>query len=217
MDYKDDINQRKSNIKNFILLIAGIILLPLCLLMPFAVHSNNLYPVLGYSSIDGSRPDCIANGSLVAYNQCAVWNRPDTIWPLTVLLLLVILFIGFALNIYVTKLVHKNGKRFANLRLLFSLAISIISFMVFVIMRGASQNNVSHDYGFVSSHVAANGSLANMGPYVPDHTAVFGYGLTTQMALLLIIAFLLPVFISWQRFIFSRYHIEGQKKKDLFQ
>lgn len=217
MNYEVDTKQGKVNLKSIGLLLAGIVLLSFCLLIPFANHSSKLNPVLGFSSIDGSKPGCVANGNLVAHNQCATWLEPRTIWPLALLLLVIVVAFGIGLNVYASKLKHKDGKRFANMRFILALIVSVISFMAFAIMRDASQNHASYDFGLVASNLASNGSLANGGPYIPVHQAALGYGVTPAMAILLIAGFVLPAFVSWHQFIFSHRHVEGQKKKDLFQ
>jgi cation transport ATPase len=217
MDYEIDTKKAKLSIKSLALLLASIIILPFCLLIPFADHSSKLQLVLAFSSIDGTKPGCIANSNLVAHNQCATWLEPRTIWPLAVLLLAAIVTFRIGLNFYASKLEHKDGKRYANYRFVIALAISIISFTAFVIMRDASQNHGSYDFGLVGTNLASGGSLMNGGPYTPISHAAFGYGITPAMAILLIVGFLLPAFISWHQFIFSRKHVDGQKKKVLFQ
>ena len=217
MDYEVDTKRGKVNLESILLLLVSMVILPFCLLIPFTDHSSKLNPVLGFSAIDGSKPGCIANGNLAAHNQCATWLEPHTIWPLVILLLLVILALGIGLNLYASKLKHKDGKRFADFRFIVVLIVSLTSFMAFAIMRDASQNHASYDFGLVTSNLASNGSWANGGPYVPAQQAAFGYGITPAMAILLITGFVLPAFISWHRFVFSRRHVEGQKKKDLFQ
>jgi hypothetical protein len=217
MDYEIDTKKAKLNIKSLLLLLASMVILPFCLLIPFADHSGKLNPVLAFWSLDGSTPGCIASGNLVAHNQCATWVEPHTIWPLMALLLIVVTASSVGLNFYAAKLVHKDGKRFANYRFVMALLVSLASFTAFAIMRDASQNHGSYDFGLVAANLAPNGSLAAGGPYLPISPATFGYGLTPAMAVLLITGFLLPAFISWHQFIFSRKHIDGQKKKSLFQ
>jgi hypothetical protein len=173
--------------------------------------------VFGFSSIDGAKPGCIANGNPVAHNQCATWLEPHTIWPLAILLLVVLVTLSIGLNIYTSKLSHKAGKYFANIRFVMTLVISVIGFIVFVVMRDASQNHGSYDFGLIAANLAPGGSLVQMGPYVPIHPAAFGYGITPAMAVLLTAGYIIPAFISWHHFIFSRKHIDGQKKKVLFQ
>ncbi len=217
MDYEVDTKQGKINFKSILLLLASLVILPFCLLIPFADHSSKLNPVIAFGAIDGSKPGCSANGNIVDHNQCATWLEPHTILPLAMLILLAITVFGVVINLYAAKLGHKDGRRFANFRFIAALCISIISYMVYALMRNGSQNHASYDFGLVTSHLASNTSLANGGPYVPDHLAAFGYGLTPAMAILLIAAFVLPAFMSWHQFVFSRSHVEGQKKKHLFQ
>src|SRR6202008_4502294 len=153
-------------------------------------------------------------GNLVAHNQCATWLEPHTVWPLAMLLLVIVIAFGVGLNLYASKLKHKDGKRFANFRFVLGIIVSIVSFMAFAIMRDASQNHASYDFGLVTSNLASNGNLVSGGPYVPVHQAAFGYGITPAMAILIIAGFVIPAFVSWHHFIFSRRHVEGQKKKN---
>jgi hypothetical protein len=217
MDYDIDTKKGKLSTKSILLLLASIVILPFCLLVAFADHSSKLNPILAFYSIDGTKPGCVAGHNIVTHNQCMSWQEPQTIWPLAVLLLLVIAAFSIGLNFYASRLSHKDGKRFANYRFVITLLVSIIGFIAFAIMRDASQNHASYNFGFVAANLAPGGSLLNGGPYIPISHARFGYGITPAMAILLIAGFILPAFISWHRFIFSRRHIDGQRTKKLFQ
>lgn len=193
-----------------LLVIISFLMLPLCTLPLFAVHSSKFYEVLGFQSLDGAQPGCIARNALVNNNQCASWQAPGSIKVAAVLFTVTLLVFGSLLNYYAGRRVHKEAKRFANWRFVSGLLSVATTLIAYMLMRDASQNSGSYDFGFISVNLIHD-------HYVPAQVARFGYGLTPALLTLLIIAYILPAFISWYRFIFSQRHVGGQKKQALFQ
>jgi hypothetical protein len=118
---------------------------------------------------------------------------------------------------YASRLVHKNGRLFANYRLIVVLLVSIASCIVYTGMRAASQNHDSNNFGLAPYTSARNSNDISGGPYQLVNQARFGYGLTPAMVPLLVAGFVLPTFVSWHQFMYSRNHIDGQRKQELFQ
>ncbi len=217
MDTEIHVQRGKLSLTSTLLLLTSAVIFPFCLLIPFAIRAHTLLLVLAFSRLDGAKPSCISSGSLVAHNQCATWLAPRSIWPLSIVLLGIVLLCSLGLNLYTTRLRRADSRRFVTLRFVTTLVISVASIVVYMFMKDASQSNTSHDFGFVGANLLQHAGPITNGSYVAAQDTRFGYGITPAGLTMLAVAFVLPAFISWYQFVFSRQRVGGQKKTDLFQ
>jgi hypothetical protein len=213
MSHKDEVKSMKLNAKSILLLMASIVILPACLLLPFMDHSNQLEPALS-----GSKTACMTNAALITHNLCSTWLEPQTIWPIALLFLAIVTLFGLSVNLYASRLPHGSGRRFADYRFVIVIFVAILSFMIFACMRIDSQNYDASNFGIVQdTGVERSGNITTGGPYTLVNRARFGYGLTPTMAVLLVGGLIVPALASWHQFTYSRNYIDGQRKQELFQ
>ncbi|HEY4160494.1 MAG TPA: hypothetical protein VGM08_00350, partial [Candidatus Saccharimonadales bacterium] len=208
MSDKSDTKEADLGIKDVLLLITSVIVLPVSLLLPFMDHSSQLEPML-----TASKAACVTDATLITHNLCSTWREPPTMWLFAVASFAFLLALGLCINVYASRRPHRAGRRFANYRLATVIVVSILGFIAFTIMRSASQNHDAYNFGITTDTVEVSGNITAAGPYTLVNHASFGYGLTPVMVALLITGFIGPAFVSWHQFIYSRNYIDGQRKQ----
>jgi hypothetical protein len=206
-------NKSNPNLKTFGLLAAMALAFPAIVLSGFAVHAPYLNPVLAFWALDGSRPDCITGSNPVDINQCATWQAP-WLGGWAALAFLGVVLLGVTGWWYTRQLRQSQAKRFAKLLFITTLGSALLTLAAYIIMRGYSQNDGSHNLGFIAAN--ATGPL---GPkhYSPVDPMPLGYGFTPVFVVLFAVAYLLPAYVNWYRLIISQRYIGGKPKERIFE